>query len=893
MGTIRLTLFCLFALLISREATSQTLNWDYVNIADDERLSSANPDMVIAPNGRIHICYWDRINDQLIYAFRDPGTAWSRENVDVSTANGYKSAIALDGSGTPHIAYLEDMNGYNQVRFATRTGANTWTVENIPGHPVREHWGQYGPSAPNNFTERIKPSIDLVIKASGDPQILFFDAYMETGAFPTCISSVAEYGWQLWQAYKTGSTWQIQSTQGEVSDKYGNCSGDTLPHGDRYGEYVSLIERHDGSLAAAAMSRWNNELLMLETSPTNTTSWTSRILDSLDRIRPTYTWARQWFCMEGGSIYESEDSVIHFAVTTSLFYGENFCCTYPDPLAWGPWVTSMAYGRMDTSGISYYDFGSVRYRNFTSITGRGPDTTYVVWADLGPGYIMMMDTISSPDSLVNDTMFIDTVFQAAATSKSPVQVHGDTVNVLVYDDENEHLVLCKRHVDGGNWVHEIINESENYGASLDGTVEADISDTVAFLAFNDGYKGDLYYTEGAASGGWNFVIEQLDTSTHNFEAISYLRGPSGEPAILYGAGANQMLKLAVYSGGAWNYEIIDSSSYVSFSQIALDDDDSLHVAWYDANARCLKYAKRHFSGTNWSFDVVDCGTQPVGQYPSMKLGSDNAPRIAYFDELDQSLKMAKQDPVTRSWNIDTVYKDPPSAVGKFASLELTDTDLAKIAFLDEQRTAIYLAEENTVGLWQITLLDSTSAYSLGRPIDLEIDKFGNPWVAYNSFSNYDRINLMHRDSVWRVVSVSSQGRLANSFTFKVVDNDLFILGKKTQPQNTGVAMLYAGNGLFIAIDDAEKEPQPIAMQVFPNPMVQEASIYIEAKTPGRSTLTLHDLMGRKVQTLWDGKWIPAGKHVFPFQPNGVSEGIYIVEFSTNEGISTQKIFIAK
>ena len=84
-----LTLVLLAALMPLR---AQFLYWDYVDMVTDTVQSGAYSDMKIGNNGTIHISYWQRVEDKLVYAWRSTNdTLWHREYVEPTHQNGFRS----------------------------------------------------------------------------------------------------------------------------------------------------------------------------------------------------------------------------------------------------------------------------------------------------------------------------------------------------------------------------------------------------------------------------------------------------------------------------------------------------------------------------------------------------------------------------------------------------------------------------------------------------------------------------------------------------------------------------------------------------------------------------------------------------------------------------------
>ncbi|MBI2082479.1 MAG: DUF4215 domain-containing protein [Deltaproteobacteria bacterium] len=82
--------------------------------------------------------------------------------------------------------------------------------------------------------------------------------------------------------------------------------------------------------------------------------------------------------------------------------------------------------------------------------------------------------------------------------------------------------------------------------------------------------------------------------------------------------------------------------------------DLIHISYYDAENKALKYAWKTLSGLAWSKTIVDDAVDPadVGQYPSIAVDSKGFVHIGYYDATNQDLKYA----VTAgcgSWRVDS------------------------------------------------------------------------------------------------------------------------------------------------------------------------------------------------------------------------------------------------
>ncbi len=65
-----------------------------------------NTSLAVDAQGRAHITYYDRINQDLKYASFD-GIAWHAETVESAGDVGVGSSLVLDAAGYPHISYTD------------------------------------------------------------------------------------------------------------------------------------------------------------------------------------------------------------------------------------------------------------------------------------------------------------------------------------------------------------------------------------------------------------------------------------------------------------------------------------------------------------------------------------------------------------------------------------------------------------------------------------------------------------------------------------------------------------------------------------------------------------------------------------------------------------------
>lgn len=878
---------CIFACLLTAifsltfvPLPAQFLSWDYNNILDDIKGGGSNPAMTKAADGTLHICFWNQEEDRLQYAQKSAGSnTFTFEYVDTANANGFLSAIALDNQNRPHVAFYENIFGVCHLRYAYRTGPGVWVVEQVPSKNG-EGYGTY-----NDYSQ--KHTLNLAMESGTSPQIIAFNA--TSGETNNCFQNDNE--WQPYQSYKLASgTWRTKRL-GYLTGILSSCAGDTLPDGDRYGEYSTSFIDPQGRHNVVLMGKTQLKTFRFVTDG-NDSTWTQEVIDSVQNQHfdelinnaSTWFWIPTFLNPEGFSSVVTPNGNIHMGYTTSLNWGDNFI---PDVKLFNLVLHTMID---NNDSLIYHDFDSVHstaqhYRSHTRMAYKGNDTLFMSYIDRDTGQVILATSYDEGAHWSHDT-----IVATNTAAFSPIEVVNDTVNVLIYLGEIDRLTLARKHINFPNdpWEFLPVTASQNRGASLDAQVIRGTSDS-AFIAYNDAFDDLLFFGEGYGSGtNWTWNHQKLDTNNSNFGAISYARAGNSDDYLLYGGGSTRDLKLAVQQGGQWSYEIIDTGNGTSFTDIFITSTDTVHIVWFGASTLCLNYARRHIGDSAWIRETVDCSNNPVGEYPVLLVDDDELPHVVYYDAINFTVKYAVKSDISRSWLVEYVDSTGISISGQHNSMAFDGNGNPAIVYLDQGNSQLKMAERNNSSSWDISVLESGGTTSLGRPSDLEFDQFGNPWVAYNYYSSFDRVRLQHRDTTWRLVGVSTQGRIANSFDLEVVDGDLFLIGKKTEPNNSGVAMLYARNGVFVNIDTEEKQELP-SLVAYPNPFNEELKFDLTITRSEAVSLSLYNMYGQRIAEIIPNGVLAPGSHAYELNTSHLAPGIYFSELTTESGKSTRKL----
>jgi hypothetical protein len=274
-------------LLVARPAVG--LEWEIEVVHDGKAFSEmSDRSLRLDTQGRPHIAYGE---DHLYYAFHD-GAAWQCEVADPSGDVGQYASLGLDGSGLPHVSYLDFTNGDLKYAYRDASGWHTVTVDDegfvglytslaLDGsdYPHISYQGTYDlkhayRDASGWHTETVDEVehdgarfTSLALDASGTPHISY--------------CAVDEYLWDyhVKYAYHDAAGWHTETvdTAGKCDYEYDDqhtslaLDGTGDPH-ISYFHYKNHELRH----AYRDASGWHTEAVE---SPCGPVAWASLVLD--------------------------------------------------------------------------------------------------------------------------------------------------------------------------------------------------------------------------------------------------------------------------------------------------------------------------------------------------------------------------------------------------------------------------------------------------------------------------------------------------------------------------------------------------------------------------------------------------------------------------------------
>jgi len=175
----------------------------------------------------------------------------------------------------------------------------------------------------------------------------------------------------------------------------------------------------------------------------------------------------------------------------------------------------------------------------------------------------------------------------------------------------------------------------------------------------------------------------------------------------FDAGVKRLKYARRLVNGQWDATVtvdsgINSGIFVSLSINSLDQPS---IAYFDGNAGNLRYAKSADNGKTWASELVE-SKGSTGLYPSLILGASDGATIAYYNKSNGDLKIASKKP-DNSWGFTTV--DSVGDVGRNASLtQNPDTGQFVVAYSSTTQATVKCAFYLGQGKWNTVVAATTT-----------------------------------------------------------------------------------------------------------------------------------------------------------------------------------------
>ncbi|MBX3102559.1 MAG: hypothetical protein KF690_08630 [Bacteroidetes bacterium] len=886
-----LLLLCAGAFLFP--ARAQYVQWTANNLLNDLVQEGMYPAGVTDAAGNLHISYWNREADRLVYGMLSPnGRTVSWEIPEPDVAGGLRSAIALDQYGRPHIAYLANVGNEQRIRYVRLSLALQWEAAVVTTTSI----GRYTPLA-GQTDFYFQPSVDILVDENDNPTIAYFNA----PNLAHCSDYTASPYLEMWRAFLVDGAW----VNWRNAEYLWNGGGGKLPDqcycyaGVRYGESVQLLRHpaHTHNIAVATAMCEGQIWELRETDPGNIYfPWNPVVLDSCWRAGmggASTGPARHETTLEGISARFSPNGTLHVVYGSSQNHGFNTSTTsggVPN------FFNALVYLRRTPANSYTYvtlkpDDTTPEYRNSTSMALKGEDSLYIVYAERHTGEYRLRFSFNGGTTFSTEESVLPL---PGARMKAPLAIQGDSLSILVGHTPSQTLWLGRRHISmAGAWRWSALTVSQKRGQELAVLAEPVAGDTLIHIAFEDHLQKKLWY--GVRQGG-NWSYTQL-AGGDTYGQLHIHRLANDSLYITHVRGADQSIWITFGKDENWQSRVLFNSQAVgALSVVHQPGTDNLHYAYQNETAGKAYYRIRSPLGQPPLEAVTPFATDYLGEYLSLQFNAAFSPRMSFWDRTNGRLIYARRLG-SNNWEAQVAVDLPASIVGTFTSLAFDGAGTPHIAYRNETDNQLELAVR-PAGTWEREVVITSPDVPVGEPSQLRIDAHGKQWLLYNAAGLDDYLLLLYRDSSngqWQPLAMPlPESRPGRYFAFQAPDsNQLYVAMRKQAPTQTGVLFLH---GRFFPLDTTVP-PDPssrtaathaLQAQLWPNPVAHELNLLCALPVAASLRMELLDLQGRVV-AVRHTPVLKAGLQQLRWELPQLSAGAYWCRLQAGEHSSTLRI----
>lgn len=707
-------------------------------------------------NNNPHVAFG---GDHLYYAYRD-GSGWHTEIVDNSLSVGRYASLALDSSNRPHISYYDALNGNLKYAFKNQ-GQWIIRVMDTGSAAVAALAAETGQSLegidPVEMFSRPNPELDLgPVAAFIDPSLemgeaealaagtdaefspLAVNVPLETQVFGVglytsiAIDSDGNVGISYYDAVNGDlkyTFWENGAWHIQVADRGGSRNFDvgtftSLAFDSEDRPQIVYMNESQDNLRYASYRGPNWEVTTVD-STTMVGAYNSLAFDRQNN-RPYISYydfgnhdlkyatrtGDGWITItldEAGDVgaYSSitldrnrrpRITYFHLDTLTMKYASYNGSEWSIDPITQtrpGGKFTSVAFDNNFNLGIVFFDMGREALRFLRPSGSNWVTEDIALMSRVGVRSSMGIGPDGVPHiAYLNDTT--DSLLYATTTSGSwqlrdlfgPGK--GQYFSLKVDSNGTPHIAFLDQstgdlnyaYLSGSNWVTEIIDDSGSVSRPVGRFVDLALDRLDSpYVAYYDSLNGDLKY--GLRTGGsWNtYTVDSVDNVG---ELPSIVISDSFIPHIAYYDVARNDLKYTYWdpTGNTWRFQVIDPDGGI-YPSIMLSPEGLVRIAYYlpDRNPNDntskddLMWAVQ--AGDGWTRYILDSAGE-VGLYPSGVIDPDGDVHITYYDKTNGDLKYMHWDP--SGWTRYTV--DRYGDVGAYPSLALDPNGVPNISYFD-------------------------------------------------------------------------------------------------------------------------------------------------------------------------------------------------------------------
>lgn len=308
---------------------------------------------------------------------------------------------------------------------------------------------------------------------------------------------------------------------------------------------------------------------------------------------------------------------------------------------------------------------------------------------------------------------------------------------IVYFNEFAPYYLKYAYFNGSSWEQSVVDADVRVEDFTQATILIDGAGN-PHIGYGDGASAEIYYAHQLV-GGWQ--IDTVDRNSQQLRSPSMALDRSQRPIFAYGKALDTSFGLFVagLSDEVWEHELVflDTLGPLFHTEVAVDTGGTVHIA-FTAHEGLLGYDLLYAvgEGASWAIDTV-VGDGQAGQYCSLDLTADGAPRIAFRAVDPDAVGYAALS--GSAWVIETFDTTAtgsvfdPARYPESIAMALGADETPHIAYWRWSDSSLAYAVHS--GQWMIERADSEGV--VGTYCDIAVDSEGRPHMSYRDRDNQD------------------------------------------------------------------------------------------------------------------------------------------------------------